>query len=79
VHLLEEDDWHAGSAGGRDQFLGPFDPFRMARHVRNSDVRHGHCAALLDIDDNQHGVAHDQWLCWHLTSSYRYSWIGRSL
>jgi hypothetical protein len=33
----------------------------------------------LNVDDDQHRIAHDERLCWHLTSSYRYSRIGRRL
>ena len=79
VHLLEEHHRHAGGARRRNQFPGPLDTLGMPGHVGNTHLCHGHSAALLDVDDNQHGVAHDEWLCWHLTSSYRYSWIGRGL
>jgi hypothetical protein len=79
VYLLKEHDGYTGRASGGDKLFRPLHAFGVAGHHGNSDILYGHCAALLDVDDDQHGIAHDQWLCWHLTSSYRYSWIGRRL
>ena len=44
------------------------DAVGVARHVVDADLGGGHSAALLHVDDDEHRIAHDEWLFRHLTS-----------
>ena len=55
------------------------DPLGVAGHVRDADLVGRHVAALLHVDDDEHRIAHDQWLFRHLTSCDCDTWIGGGL